>query len=172
MKSKYKGKAIRTSGWETQPDFDNLLSDLDISSLRFLKHDYNKKIRDFGNQRDLHDEGNVREYQELLQRKKMITQELEHRSTDLLATPDYMEGETYFNPNTGLVINTNKGPLYSISFNEEETDYVYNDDIEKSDDTEYKVYKVGKKIVGYSYNSDRDLSDIYQDWNYYEDIND
>jgi len=173
MKSKYKGKTMRTSGWETQPEFDIIISDLDISSLRFMKHDYNKQIRDFGNQRDLLDEVNIQKYQELLQRKKMVTEELEHREMDLDASPDFINGETYFDPNTGLVINTESGPLYSISFNEEEDDYIYNNGMDSNDDDEIniKIIRQGPKVIGYVIDEmNRDRTDIYKNWNYYEDL--
>ena len=154
-------KVPRTRGWLSQPEFDNLLADLDVSSLRFLKHGYNKQIRDFGYHKDLHDEENAKEYQRLLQRKRMITEELEHREMDLMATPKYFEGDTYFDSETGLVINTERGPLYSIAFNEDETDYVYDKDTEEEDDKIKMVtIRAGNKVVGHYYNSDRDKSSI------------
>jgi hypothetical protein len=189
MKQKYDGRVNRTSGWRSQPLFDKILSDLDVSSLRFLKSDYNKKIRDFGNHGDLHNEDNVKQYQILLQKKRMVTEELENRKRDIDAIPKYLEGETYYDSDSGLVINTEKGPLYGIAFNEDETGYVYHhidgdavsedipqddyeDDLDK-DDVYIIPIKEGNKVVGYKVKeSDRELKDIYSGWNYYEESND
>jgi len=188
MKQKYDGKVDRTSGWRSQPLFDKILSDLDISSLRYLKRDYNKKIRDYGNFKDLHDEGNIKDYQILLQKKRMITEELEHRERDIDAIPKYLEGETYYDSNSGLVINTEKGPIYGIAFDKDESKYIYHyidgettiedenikeyeENIDKEDISIIPI-KEGNKIVGYKVKeSNRELKDIYREWNYYEESN-
>ncbi len=47
MKVKYDSRVTRTSGWKTQPIYDEELSTMDISSLRFLNYKYKIDIRDF-----------------------------------------------------------------------------------------------------------------------------
>jgi len=186
MKSKFKGRSTRTSGWETQTNYDWMLSDLDVSSLRFLSDEYTKRIRDFSNHFDLGDKETQHEYQELLQRKKMIIEELDHRYMDIYASPSYQDREKYFDSETGLVLDENNNILYGVSLNENEDDYVYHhietehrtegsydtskdifDDI--TNDIEIIPMKVGKKVIGLKViEKERSLKDVYSDWNYYE----
>ena len=102
----------------------------------------------------------------------MLKEEIEHRKMDELASKENERGETYFDAETGMVINTETGPLYSIAFNEDETDYVYNDIVEEeSEEVSISSIKVGNKIVGYKTQiQDRDITDVYKDWNYQDDI--
>jgi len=162
MKSKYKGKVTRTSGWQSQNEYDNTLATLDVSSLKFLKYKYDKDIKDFGNFNDLHDKDNMIVYQELLQRKKMITEEIENRLMDYDAISETFKEEVYFNPETSLVVSTERGPLYYINFDEDETNYQYNNVTLNEYPDEYPT-------VSFKHYKSRE--DIYKDWNYYEDIN-
>jgi len=156
MKTKYKGKVIRTSGWKSQPEFDKFLSELSVSSLRFLNHEYGKKIAYFRNNYDLYDEENARAYQLLQQDKHMIEEELKHREVQ---NHGVRLDTQYFDPDTGLVIDIVKGPQYSIAFNESETDYVYNyDNREYSEIEEEKLESSRKRLY-----------DVYKDWNYYDE---
>jgi len=156
MKTKYDSKVTRTSGWKSQNKFDNLLADLSVSSLRYLMHSYDKKIKDFGNHYDLHDESKMQEYQELLQRRKMLSEEYNYRITNKTHVD-----KPYFDHDTGSVIDPEKGYLYSIAFNEDETDYVYNYDKTDNYINDEDCIKVKRKS----------RSEIYKDWNYYDDIN-
>jgi hypothetical protein len=72
-------KDCRTQGATHQWEYDNLLSELDISSLRFLSHKYNKDLSYFRNNNNLRDNTNAQLYLEMQQRKKMIDEELQNR---------------------------------------------------------------------------------------------
>lgn len=171
MKSKYEGRVTRTSGWHHQPEFDNLISDLDISSLAFLNDKYKNDIKDFPKQFDLNDPKHQKFYQEILQRKKMIREEINHRTMDSYASESFSGGGEFFDSNTGLVIDNYGDVRYSIAFTEDEDDMVYdhtdnsaNFPSESEDDeTDYATYipldrKEGRKI-------------IYGNWNYQDSLN-
>ena len=186
MKTKYKSKSPRTSGWQSQIDFDILLSDLSMSSLRFLKHRYNKEIREYPQYFDLNDADHQTFYKEMLQRKHMIDEEIENRNHS-----DTQINKEYFDIETGIVLDEHGNAKYGIAFNEDETGYVYqqlqggsdeeiteytrNDDYEYNDEGDVRVQPIreGKKVVGYKVKeSTRSKSDIYKDWDYIEDLDD
>ena len=179
MKTKYKGKVPSTSGRQSQYQYDKLLSTLDVSSLKFLKEKYNSDIREYTLWNDLNDEDNLKEYQQIIQRKHMIDEELEHRNIQSVRKSD-----CYFDSQTGLVYDEDGKILYAISFNEDETAYVYHDLnwvlIEESkfyepedEEDEYEMnitpVIVGKKVVEFRIKeSNRKNKDIYRDWEYWE----
>jgi hypothetical protein len=177
MKTKYKGKVPRTSGWQKQTEYDNLLSDLDVSSLKFLKFKYNKDIREFPYQCDLNKEDNQIRYKEMLQRKHMIDEELEQRNALQIRNTS-----EYFDPQTGLVLDEDGNAKYGISFNEDETGYIYHnldgvttedtslDNEEDEGDTIVTPVRVGTKIVGVKIKEgNRTNEEKYKEWNYWEE---
>ena len=68
-----------TSGRNSQYMFDKLLSELDISSLRFLKQKYIRDLNDFRKEHNLSVQANAQAYKEIQQRLKMITEEIRFR---------------------------------------------------------------------------------------------
>lgn len=72
-------ESIRTSGFKSQNEYDVLLSDLDISSLKFLAHKYAKDLKYFRSHNNLNDQENAQAYKEMQQRYKMIDEELSFR---------------------------------------------------------------------------------------------
>ena len=136
----------RTSGWKSQPDYDIFISDLDISSLRYLKTKKQKDIIDFRNNYDLNEEENQHQYKQIQQQFKMIVQEIQHRKQYNQSNPY----EEWYDPETGLVVGEDGQPLYSISYNEREDGYNYEPYIsveEKEDDeTNYTSYPHDFKI--------------------------
>jgi len=176
MKTKFNRKIPRTSGYKTQILYDRELSRMDVSSLKFLKFKYNKDIHEFPNFYDLNDESNQKFYKEMLQRKRMIDEELESRSIYNSSSVN----KDYYDSETGGVFNDN-GIEYTISFDEDEGEYIFNykdggkivttfeeerDDLDKSD-IKVESIKVGNKAVGIKISeSKRTLEDIYKDWNY------
>ena len=171
MKVKYDTNTVRTSGWKNQPEFDNLLSDLDISSLCFLNDKYKHDIRDFPNHFDLNDNEQQKFYQGMLQRKNMIKEELDNRMMNIYASESYQDREEErFDSNTGLVLDSDYNVLYSIAYDEDENNIIYNhtnnvaivndDEDDEDDETDYSYYK-----------SDS-ISDKYKNWNYQEDLDD
>lgn len=69
----------KTGGAKHQWEYDILLSELDISSLRFLSEKYNKDLKYFRNNNNLYDNSNSQLYLEMQQRKKMIDEEIHNR---------------------------------------------------------------------------------------------
>jgi len=169
-KTRFDGKYIRTDGWRHQSNYDNLLADLDVSSLSFLKYKYNRDIRYFRNHHDLNDEDNAEKYKLLLQRKSMITQELEHRLYDTYASPSQQDRVDYFDAEMGIVLDEFYNPLYGVAFSEDEDDYEYShtdntasplvNDINEEDETDYTYYKYHTR------------KGVYENWNYTEDLDD
>lgn len=183
MKTKYNSKVPRTSGWQSQNEYDNLLADLSFSSLKALKHIYNKEIRDFPNHFDLNESENQSFYKEMLQRKHMIDEEYEFRKNNPQPYGEYFDAET------GYVLNEFGEAIYGISFNEDEDNYVYHrldgetmttdiksryimdDDYDDCKDVKVTPIKVDKKVVGYTIKeSERDIKDIYNGWDYYSEL--
>jgi len=85
-----------TLGKKSQYRFDRLLSELDISSLRFLRHKYLQDISYYRHSHDLNVQDYAQEYKELQQRLKMITEELKLREqlSAVRHEPDiYFEGD-------------------------------------------------------------------------------
>lgn len=85
-----------TSGRKSQYRFDKLLSELDISSLRFLRHKYLQDISHFRQEHNLNVQEYAQTYKELQQRLKMISEELKLREqlSAVRHEPDiYFEGD-------------------------------------------------------------------------------
>jgi len=160
-------KVIRTKSWQSQPEFDNIISDLDVSSLCQLRNIYNKEIKNFPNNFDLNHPDHFHYYKEIQQKYKMVSEELNHRMMDIYASESYQDRKEFFNPNTGIVMDENYNILYSVAFTEDEDDIVYNhtnnsasfsSEIAEDDETAYEYYKP------------IDNKKAYAVWNYYEDL--
>lgn len=172
MKTKYyHSKTRRTDGHTSQPEFDNLLADLDISSLKFLNHKYKKEIRLFPSQFDLNEERNQKEYQRMLQRKHMISEELDLRMHDIMASPSYQDRGELFDPETGLVLDEYGDYKYAIAYKENIDSPVY----ESFDDADEDL---GDPEDGfhYEYYIPRDRKSarkiVYENWNYIKTMDD
>ena len=159
MKTKFKGKVPRTSGWQTQWEYDNLLADLDVSSLCFLNDDYRHKIKEFPMTYSLSDPETQHQYQLLLQEKKMIEEELDVR----FKCPIY---EKRFDSTTGLVLDEDGNIMYSMAYSQNEDQIVYLHDmndmgtpIEEDDETDYTYYKYHNR------------TEMYRMWDYTKDLN-
>jgi len=175
MKTKYSRRGIKTSGYQSQNYYDSFLSDLDVSSLKFLKYKYNKDIKEFTLTNDLNNENNQELYKRILQRKKMIDTELENRNVLLVHYRD-----EYFDPQTGLVFDEDGNSVYALTYSEDENAYLYykqNGESslefqENDDESEISVEPIiiGNKIVEYKVGeSKRNKEDIYKDWNYWDE---
>lgn len=70
---------IRTSGFKSQNEYDVLLSNLDISSLRFLSWKYNRDLIYFKANYNINEQINAQSYKKIQQRKKMIDEEIYNR---------------------------------------------------------------------------------------------
>ena len=122
----YRSKVSKTSGWTTQSEYDRFLSETqDISSLKFLKRLYPQKLREYRNSHDLNDITNQQEYKLMQQRYVMINEEIANRMMDINASPTYRREEKFFDRETGLVLNEFHQIEYSIYFNEDEDDELY-----------------------------------------------
>lgn len=120
MKEK-RNEVLRISkGYNSQGRFDEVISDLDVSSIRFLRQKYTKEIQDFQNHFDLNNLDYQRQYKMVLQRKKMLDEEYEFRKISELEKED-----EWFDSESGIVYDKNKKEIYSIAFTEDEDDLVY-----------------------------------------------
>jgi len=102
---RYPSDLIRSKSWESQPEFDNLIRDIDISSLRFLRNKYIKDIRYFKKSNDLSIKENIHEYKQMQQRLKMISEELERRYHDTILLDDK---DIHFSQNHNYIIESSK----------------------------------------------------------------
>ena len=112
----------RTSGYRSQNEFDNLLADLDGSSLRFLSSKYNKDLVYFKVHHNINEQENAQEYKEIQQRKKMIEQELGNRKkygTLIGITQDFK-----FDSETGFVTDLDNHIVQQLAYNETETEII------------------------------------------------
>jgi hypothetical protein len=98
-------KELRTKGAFSQLDYDSLVADLDISSLRFLAQKYAKDLHYFRSHNDLNDQDNAQSYKEMQQRKKMIEDELEFREN----LADENNTDTYFTDGYDIINVNDKG---------------------------------------------------------------
>lgn len=169
MKSKYKGKYQRTSGWETQPDYDNILADLDVSSLVFLKNKlYPSRLREFRNTHDLNEPENQKKYKLMQQRVVMIGEELYNRVGNIYASKTYQHQSDRFDNQTGIVLDKYGNVKYGIAFNEDEDDYIY----DHTNNTTSHPTLNSKDDEEYTYKKFHTKKGIYEDWNYIKDLDD
>jgi len=152
---------IRTRGWRSQPEYDNFISNLDISSLRFLNNLYAKELRDFRNENDLYLSDNQQYYKEMQQRKNMINEEIAHRMMDINASDSYInKNEDIFNPENGLVFDRDGNCLYGVYYSEDYDDIICESTdntlsyINDDDEEEESVTPISKE-------------ELYRDWKYY-----
>ena len=68
---------IRSKSWWSQPEFDNLIRDISVSSLRFLKYKYKHDIKEMFSSGI--DSNKFHDYKLMKQRFKMISEELKKR---------------------------------------------------------------------------------------------
>ena len=112
-------KDLQTKGYHSQPKFDSMISNLDVSSLKFLNHKYKVDIRHFREIFDLGDVDNQQQYQEMLQRKKMIQEELDTKIMNIYSSQSYQDRKDYFDIETGMVIDINSKVLYEVAYADE-----------------------------------------------------
>jgi len=148
-------KYRRTKSWKSQPGYDLELGDMSISSLRALIDIKVKQLNDYKNTHDLSIPEHQREFQDRQQQLKMASDELVHRRMDDDAT---VSNETRFDPESGLVLNSDGKVLYSIDFNENEDSFI--------------IHKEEYSVTEY-YEDDGDIDrkprtrkEVYKNWDY------
>jgi len=120
---KNKMNKLRTSGYRSQNGFDNLLAELDNSSLKFLSSKYNRDLVYYRIHHNLNDQTYAQEYKEMQQRKSMVDQEIKNRKRYGTAiTGSY--NEVRFNSETGCVIDSDNNVLEELAYNETETEII------------------------------------------------
>ena len=132
-KNKEYNKGRRTSSWKSNPEFDNLLGDLDISSLRFLKQKREKDLNYFRSLHDIRDPSYYEEYRELQQTYKMICEELTQRKNDT---------------NYGFGPSSNSDNPTSYYMDEEG---VYLEEDEEEDDGDFTDYELCDESIKYDW---------------------
>jgi hypothetical protein len=153
----------RTHSWKWNPGYDKMISDLSVSSLRFLQSFYKKERRAFTKQFDIFNSVYEIEYKRILRIEGMINEEIGNRTMNDMAT--HSNGS--YDSDKGIYYNEDGKGLYSIAFNEDEDEFVYigidtkansestfNSGASKDDETDYELYEP----------TDRNAS--YELWNY------
>ncbi len=93
---------LKTKGMHHQYQFDSLISDTDISGLKFLKEKYKNDLNYFRHTHDLNELEKFSEYREMQQRFKMINEELFNRY-EYLENSSLAKRDTHFNENYDIV---------------------------------------------------------------------
>lgn len=104
-KMKTTREMLRSKSWKSQPEFDNIISDITPSGLQYLKEKYENDIYSFYKTHNLSIDEYKTEYTEMQQRFKMINEELERRIKD---TSLSFEHEIVFDKDSDTVIETNQ----------------------------------------------------------------
>lgn len=135
---------IRTSSYQAQKAYDRMISDCDISSLRFLSEKYESDLDRYKQEHSLEDKSNWREYKNMQQRKKMIDEELTVRLMNQSAT--ITKGSTYFDSDTGLIFSEDTGDIIGSADMDELSEEIYVRDFEGTIKHKYKkpIYKRDK----------------------------
>jgi len=163
--------AYKTKGYHSQPKFDNLLEDLDISSLKFLNGKYRKEIQSFREQFDLNDEENQKFYKEMLQRKKMIQEDIKIKMMDIYSSPSYQNRKGYFDPETGLVLDEDSNVAYEIAYADDNCSgmvYIKDNDM-RIKNTEYEDVSAEDDYEMYK---PTDKFELYKEWEYWKEEDD
>ena len=175
MKTKFDRRYPSTSGKRSQYDYDLLLSELDVSSLNFLKDTlYPKKLKEYRDNHDINEEEYFNEYKKIQQRYVMINEEVNNRVHSNQTNSDKRSRYDFFDSETGLLLGEGNVIRYSISFNEYENHYCYdNEDCNNDYDiicTNHNFVTNNKVRGQYLSIDERTRKDIYKDWNYCEEI--
>ena len=149
-------KTRRTKSWQSQPEFDNMLGDLDISSLRMLKQKREGDLRSYKTNNDMSNPDIFEEYTYLQQNYKMICDELTHREMDIRASKMPKER---FDSETGLVLDEHGKPIYSIDYNSEEDSLIYRDNTGTILSENNEDDNDGKR-------KSRTRKEVYEGWDY------
>ena len=110
---------IRTKGNTSQHDYDNLLADLDISSLRFLEGKYKRDIEEFKYNHNLDNKDHLGQYKDMQQRFNMIIDEIENREK-FSESNDLYTRDTHFNNNDIVLLDSGKRKILRPSYSEDE----------------------------------------------------
>jgi hypothetical protein len=152
----------RTRSWKHNPEYDKLIADLPVSSLRFLQFKYRKEKREFRNNFDINQPLYLTEYTELCRIEGMIDEEIGKRLNFESTQP---QGE-YFDDEKGVVFGESGEEKYAIAYTEDEDDIVYvnlnakvsSECREEDDETDYEFYEP------------KDRKEKYAKWDYVKDI--
>ena len=148
-------KHLGTKGHKSQSNYDNLLSEMSISSLRFEVFNNKKKVNEYKNTKDLNNKDNLDTYMQMRQRYVMACEEYNNRVMDRYASTDY---EQWFDIETGNVMGNDNEVLYTMDFNENEDGYVMTETENVYEDI--IVSEIDEKP------KERTRREIYKDWNY------
>jgi len=158
MKTKYyHSKTIRTDGYKSQPEYDELISDLDISSLRFLKQKKQKDINEFRSTHDLNNPEYAEKYKVMQQQFVMITQEIKHRQVFNESSKE----EEWYDPETGFIIDEHGNYKGAVYYDENEESMVYSNSEDNVESVSFE--EEDEDEFDYQY-ADKDLKDSKMSW--------
>ena len=180
QKSKYR----KTNSWRRQPEFDNMLKDVTISGLQYLQSKYEKQVRNYMSTHDINIKENFQELQGIKQRYKMICEEIERRWNDIWASPTYYRYQNIkdgFDSTKGMVYDENGNYGYYMDIVEEEEQVTDGEDTIVRTKTGYIL----RDLEGARVFEDCEIEDvndvgepklkrkdIYESWDYQENIED
>jgi len=160
---KDENKYTKTSSYRHDKDYDDLVSNCDISSLRFLSEHYDDKLDIYKHTHNLDNREYWREYKNIQRRKKIIDEELSVRimnqsaiSTRYITEFDSMNNILYKNDDTNIQEDTRY-----VAFNENENGYKLYDNDDNIID-EFIVSEDDDNIV----KKKKSRKEIYKDWDY------
>jgi len=101
---------LKTSKRGRQYQFDEMISDTDISGLTYLGSLYDNRLKEYKMTHDLNNPDYFNEYQSLQERRKMISEELKTRN-DLLDMNVLYTKDIHFNDNYDIVYRDDNGEI-------------------------------------------------------------
>jgi hypothetical protein len=114
-------RILPTKGQYSQPIFETLISDLKEDELQFMSQRYNKELLYFREYNDMNKPKSQKEYQEMQQRKKMITEEIRNRKQ---FKPSIPKEEIKFYADDGNIVDSNNNITETIAYNYNETEII------------------------------------------------
>jgi hypothetical protein len=153
----------RTRSWQNNPDYDKFISDLPVSSLRFLQFKYKKEKKEFRNNFNIKQPLYLNEYMKLCKIEGMIDDEINNRMKFEATTNQW---EEWFDDEKGVVFGESGVEKYAIAYTEDEDDIVYvnlnakvsSECREEDDETDYEFYEP------------KDRKEKYAKWDYVKEI--
>ena len=156
-------KAPKTHSWKGNPEYDEMLSDLSISSLRFLQSYYKKERKEFTKQFDIFSSVYEIEYKRILRIEGMINEEIGNRTMNDLAT----HSTGGYDSDKGIYYSEDGKGLYTIAFNEDEDEFVYMDINTKSNtESTFNSGAMADDETDYDWYESKDRNEMYKQWDY------
>ncbi len=133
----------RTSSYNGDKAYDRMLSECDVSSLRFLSNKYSTDLYDYKMTHNLDSIDEWRQYKDLQLKKKMIDEELSIRIMNDSASLNINTIE--FDSTTNTIYDPENYKTYNAAFNELENGMIVYDDEYETCETVATFFNEDKK---------------------------